>query len=328
MSAFRPLVAMVGPTAVGKTERAITLARRLDGEIVSADSRLLYRGMDIGTAKPTPEQRALVPHHLIDVAEPEDVWSLARFRAAALEAIQSIQERGRLPFLVGGTGQYVTAILEGWSPPPRPPDERLRRNLERYAAEHGALALHARLQAVDPEAAAAIDPRNVRRVARALEVFETTGAPLSKARARQPPPFDALRIGLTLPRPELYARIDVRIEEMLDSGLVDEVRRLLGRGLSPTAPALSAIGYREIVLYLGGEIDLEEAARRMRRATRQFVRRQANWFKASDPRIHWFESRPGVEDSMERLVRRWLAAQGRLGDSAGEGPQHEPEQGG
>lgn len=325
MSAFRPLVAIVGPTAVGKTERAITLARRLDGEIVSADSRLLYRGMDVGTAKPTPEQRVLVPHYLIDVAEPEDVWSLAQFRVAALEAIRCIQERGRLPLLVGGTGQYVTAILEGWTPPARPGDETTRRMLERYASEHGASALYARLQAVDPEAAVAIDSRNVRRVVRALEVFEATGVPMSRARRREPPPFKALRIGLTLPRPELFARIDARIDQMLDNGLVDEVRRLLGRGLSPTAPALSAIGYREIVLHLGGECDLEEAVRRMRRATRQFVRRQANWFKPSDPRILWFESRDGVEDDIERCVRQWLAEEAGTTASADEA-EEEPEQ--
>ncbi len=327
MSTFRPLVAIVGPTAVGKTERAITLALRLGGEIVSADSRLLYRGMDIGTAKPTPEQRAVVLHHLIDVAEPEDSCSLTEFRVAALEAIWSVHGRGRLPFLVGGTGQYVTAILEGWAPPPRPPDETLRRSLERYAAEYGPKALHDRLRAVDPEAAATIDARNVRRVIRALEVYETTAVPMSQARGRKPPPFGILRIGLTLPRPELYARIDARIDAMLGGGLVEEVRRLLDRGLSPSAPSFSAIGYREVAAYLRGEIPLEEAVRRMRRATRHFVRRQANWFKPSDPRICWFESRDGVEEAIESLIRRWLVSEGRETASAGEAPQHQPEQG-
>lgn len=312
MSPFRPVVAIVGPTAVGKSERALVLAERLDGEIVSADSRLLYRGMDIGTAKPSREQRARVPHHLIDVAEPEESWSLARFRSAALDAIRTIQERGRLPFLVGGTGQYITAFLEGWMPPPRAGDERMRQTLERFAADHGPMALYARLEAVDPETAAAIDPRNVRRVVRALEVFEATGVPMSRAKRREPPPFDVLRIGLTLPRRELYGRIDARIEQMLQAGLVQEVRSLLRRGLSPKAPALSAIGYRQIVEFIEGQVDLDEAVRRIRRATRQLVRHQANWFKPGDPRIHWFESRTGVEDSIEILVRHWLAAQGGL----------------
>lgn len=326
MSRFLPVVAIVGSTAVGKTECSIHLARRLEGEIVSADSRLLYRGMDIGTAKPTAEQRALVPHHLIDLAEPEENWSLAAFRTAALEAIQSIHARERLPFLVGGTGQYVTAILEGWTPPPRPSDEALRRSLEGFAAAHGHQALHERLRAVDPEAAAMIDPRNVRRVVRALEVYESTGIPASRLRERRPPPFQTLRIGLTLPRAELYARVDARVQAMLAAGLVDEVRRLLERGLSPEAPAMSAIGYREIAAYLRGEISLEEAQNRIRRATRQFVRRQANWFKLSDPRIHWFESREGVEDGIEHLIRKWLASEGRGIVSPGEAAQEEPEQ--
>ncbi len=293
---------------MGKTETAIRLAERLDGEIVSADSRLLYRGMDIGTAKPTSQQRARVPHHLIDVADPEKPWSLALYQQAGLQALRDIRARGRLPFLVGGTGQYVRAVVEGWSPPPRPPDDRLRRDLEAFAAEHGPEALHRRLAEVDPARAAEIDPRNVRRVVRALEIYALTGVPPSRLRRRQPPPLDPLWVGLTLPRPELYARIDERIERMLKARWLEEVRRLLARGLTPDSPAMSAIGYRQLARHLQGEISLEEAVREIRRATRQFVRRQANWFKADDPRIHWFEARPAVEDQIEALLRRWLAA--------------------
>jgi tRNA dimethylallyltransferase len=305
----QPVIAILGPTAVGKTELSLCLAERLNGEIVSVDSRLIYRGMDIGTAKPSDAERSRIPHHLIDVAEPDESWSLATFREAALRAIAAIHGRGRLPFLVGGTGQYLTAILEGWSPPVLPADRALRRELESFAAEHGLQALHRRLQQVDPETASRIDARNVRRVVRALEICTLTGLPASRQRAKNPPAFRSLWLGLTLPRRELYARVDARIDAMLAAGLVDEVRGLLVGGLSPDLPSMSAIGYRQIAEHLRGETSLEEAVRRIRRVTRQFVRRQANWFKPDDPRIHWLVRRPGIEDEVERLVRDWLGAE-------------------
>lgn len=320
MNRAQSLVAILGPTAVGKTELSLHLAERLDGEIVSADSRLVYRGMDIGTAKPSPAERARVPHHLIDVAEPDETWSLATFREAALMAIAGIQDRGRLPFLVGGTGQYLTAILEGWSPPALPAEAHLRSELQAYAAGHGSEALHRRLQKVDPQSAGRIDPRNVRRVVRALEIWTLTGQPASGQGGRRPPPFRSLRLGLTLPRSELYARVDARIDRMIEAGLVDEVRRLLNRGLSPDVPSMSAIGYRQIAEHLRGETSLEEAVRRIRRATRQFVRRQANWFKPEDPRIRWLTPRPDVEEEIERLVRQWLSG----GEQAEETPPSLP----
>jgi tRNA dimethylallyltransferase len=302
----RPLlVAILGPTAVGKTAISIALAERIGAEIVSADSRLIYRGLDIGTAKPTLEQRARIPHHLIDVAEIDDPWSLATFRLAALEAIHGIGRRGRLPLLVGGTGQYVTAILDGWAPPALPADPALRRTLEDEASREGAHALHARLAQLDPASAARIDPRNLRRVIRALEICLLTGAPASGQRARRPLPHHVLRLGLTLPRPELYARIDARIEAMLAAGWLDEVRGLLGRGVSPDSPAFSALGYRQLADVVQGRATLGEAVRSIRRATREFVRRQANWFKPHDPRIRWFEARAGVEADLEDAFRQW-----------------------
>lgn len=310
MTKLPPLVAIIGPTAVGKTEISIHLAERLNGEIVSADSRLLYRGMDIGTAKPSPEDRARVPHHLIDVTEPENPWSLGLFRRAAHEAIEAIHLRGRLPFLVGGTGQYVSAILEGWSPPPKSDDPDVRSELEDFATAHGSQALHERLADVDPDTASRIDHRNVRRVVRALEIYHVTGFPPSQQRKVQPPPFRILRVGLSLPRAELYARIDARIDAMLETGLVKEVEWLLARGLPPDLPAMTAIGYHQIADYLQRVISLDEAVRRMRRATRQFVRGQSNWFKADDPHIHWFEASQGVEVSIEELVRVWIGANG------------------
>jgi tRNA dimethylallyltransferase len=304
------LVALLGPTAVGKTQVSIRLAEMLSGEIVSADSRLLYRGMDIGTAKPTAEERARVPHHLIDVTDPERPWSLATYRQAALKAIGDIHRRGWLPLIVGGTGMYLTAILEGWSPPPRAETADLRRQLFEFAEQHGSQALHTRLAKLDPTEAEKIDHRNVRRVVRALEIYHVAGVPPSQLKVKRAPPYRILRVGLTLPRTELYARIDARIEDMLMGGLVDEVRALLARGVPPKLPAMTAIGYRQIIDHLKGEISLEEAVKQIRRQTRQFVRRQANWFKNNDPQIHWFDARPGVEQAIAELIQRWLLGVG------------------
>jgi tRNA dimethylallyltransferase len=303
-----PLVCLVGPTAVGKTEAALRLAERLGAEIVSADSRLLYRGMDIGTAKPSPEERRRVPHHLVDVAEPDETWSLEQVRGAVLHAVGEITARGRLPLMVGGTGQYVRAILEGWEPPPRADDPAVRLRLEAFAREVGPDALHARLLQVDPSSAARIDARNVRRVVRALEIHEVTGQPASTQRRRQPPPYRILRLGLTAPRPVLYARIDNRIDQMLERGWVDEVRGLLEQGFDPGLPSFSAIGYPQIVEVVQERRSLDEAKSEIRRRTRVLVRRQANWFKPDDRSIAWFEYQAGVAEEMEAEVRRWLAA--------------------
>lgn len=300
------LVAIIGPTAVGKTTVSIQVAAALQAEIVSADSRLLYRHMDIGTAKPSAAQQQQVPHHLIDVAEPEEAWSLVRFKRAAEQAIAEVQSRDKLPILVGGSGQYVTAILEGWAPPPAAGDESLRQVLVSYAELHGPDALHERLVEVDPVSASEIDPANVRRVARALEVFELTGSAASEQRSAEPPEYRILRVGLSLPRDELYRRIDQRIDRMLLAGLVDEVQRLLDRGISPDHPPMSAIGYKQVAAHLRGEVSMAVAVQQMRRRSRQFVRRQANWFKADDPKIEWFEARKGVADQVIERITAWL----------------------
>lgn len=307
MSGEAALIALVGPTAVGKTAVSLGLAEALSAEIVSADSRLLYRGMDIGTAKPSVDEQARARHHLIDVADPRAPWSLAEYRAAALAAIADIHARGRLALLVGGTGQYVRAILEGWSPPPRPADDGIRRELEAVAAAAGPQMLHRRLAAVDPDSAARIDARNVRRVVRALEIHALTGQPASRQRRAAAPQFRVLRVGLTLPRTELYARIDARIDAMLAAGWMEEVRRLLALGLTPASPAMSAIGYATLAEHWMGSFGLEEAVRRIRRATRQFVRRQANWFKPDDLAITWFDSSAAVGVEIEAFLQDWLA---------------------
>jgi tRNA dimethylallyltransferase len=298
-----PLILLVGPTAVGKTEIAIQLAERINGEIVSADSRLFYRGMDIGTAKPTLREQGRVPHHLIDIANPDETLSLAVFQKLATDAIADIHRRGKLPLLVGGTGQYVRAVTEGWKPPEVKPDEKLRNELEKEGNEKGKDWLHEKLRSLDPEAAERIDPRNVRRTIRALEVILTTGRKFSDQRRRGDSPYQLITIGLTRPRAELYARIDARIESMFEAGLLDEVRGLLARGYSASLPTMSAIGYRECVGVIEGQLTLEQAKAETRRATRAFVRRQANWFKESDIRIRWFPVYEGVTQAIEAFLR-------------------------
>jgi tRNA dimethylallyltransferase len=298
-----PLVVIVGPTAVGKSGLALALAGRLGGEIVSADSRQFYRGMDIGTAKPTPAERARVPHHLVDVADPDQPWSLAVFQRAARRAIAEIQARDRLPFLVGGTGQYVRAVIQAWDLPSQAPDDALRAALEGWAAQVGADGLHERLARLDPQAAGAIDARNVRRTIRALEVILRTGRRFSGQRRRAASPYALLIVGLKMLREALYRRVDERIEAMLAAGFADEVRSLLERGYSPDLPALSAIGYREMVAHIQGRMGLEEAVAQMKRLTRRYIRQQANWFREDDPTIHWFGPGPRTADAAEALIR-------------------------
>lgn len=295
----KTLILIVGPTAVGKTELAIQLAERLNGEIISSDSRLFYRGMDIGTAKPSSAEMLRVPHHLIDVVNPDETLSLAIFQQMAREIIANIQGRGKLPFLVGGTGQYIRAVTEGWNPPEVKPDVGLRNVLENMEKEKGKEWLYAKLRQLDPEAASIIDLRNVRRTIRALEVIFTTGRKFSKQRGQSDSPYHLITIGLTRPRAELYQRVDERIEKMFADGLLDEVKGLVEKGYSPALPSMSAIGYRECVRVIKGELNTDQAKAEMKRLTRVFVRRQANWFKESDSQIHWFN--PSNEYAIEKI---------------------------
>ena len=301
-----PLILIVGPTAVGKTEISIHLAERLNGEIVSADSRLFYRGMDIGTAKPTTEEQTCVPHHLIDIANPDEILSLAVFQQKAREVIEDIHTRSKLPFLVGGTGQYVRAVTQGWTPPEVEPDEALRSELERQKEENGIYWLYEKLKELDPEAAEKIDPRNYRRTIRALEVIMNTGKKFSEQRGQSDSPYHLVTIGLTRPREELYQRVDARIEMMFPNGFVDEVKGLLEKGYSPSLPTMSAIGYRECISVIQGELTEEQAKVQIRHATRVYVRRQANWFKKSDPNILWFKVENGVTEEIESHIRDTL----------------------
>jgi tRNA dimethylallyltransferase len=303
-----PVVIIIGPTAVGKTKTSIELAEKLDAEIISADSRLFYRGMNIGTAKPTQDDCDRVPHHLIDIVDPDQVWSVVDFKQAARKVITDVHARGRIPFLVGGTGQYIRAVIEGWEIPQVEPDIRLRAALESWADTITANGMHQRLAIIDPSASERIEPNNLRRTIRALEVIFKTGKRFSKQRRKGVPPYNSLVVGLHRPRDELYKRIDERIQLMLKEGLIDEVRWLLSQGYSPNLPTLSAIGYQEIIYYLRGRTTIEESIRLIQRRTRVFVRRQANWFKSDDPGILWFDVSSESIDDIENAIHQWLIA--------------------
>jgi tRNA dimethylallyltransferase len=307
----KPLVVLVGPTAVGKTDLSIRLAEKIGAEIISADSRLFYRGMDIGTAKPSIEERGGVIHHLIDVADPDETWNLALFQQRATEIITDIHKRGKLPMLVGGTGQYIQSVIEGWGLSENEPNIPLRIALEKWANEIGKKEMHNRLRVLDPQAAAAIDPSNLRRTIRAVEVILTSGKLFSGQRVRKAADYSLLIIGIIRSREDLYRRIDERIDFMIKSGFIDEVKDLLKKGYSPELPSLSAIGYKEIWSYLRGEVSLEEAVIRMKRLTRVYVRRQANWFRSTDPAIHWYQAESVTIEELDQLIRNpnaWIPA--------------------
>ena len=300
------IVAIVGATAAGKTALSLELAKRLPAEIASVDSRQVYRRMDIGTAKPTLEEQSRARHHLIDIVEPTDDFSLADYLERAHCAIRDIGNRGRLPLLVGGTGQYLWALLEDWQVPSVAPDREFREEMEALAAEQGNQAVHDRLRALDRESAAAIDPRNLRRVIRALEVHHQTGVPFSQMRSRGEGRYDSLVIGLTLPRDELYRRIDSRVDAMIEAGWPDEVRRLLDGGATPERPSMSSVGYRDLAACLRGVTSLEEAVRNVKSHTRRFARRQYAWFRLSDPRIRWLQSNEDAVSEAYGLITAFL----------------------
>jgi tRNA dimethylallyltransferase len=274
---------------VGKTRLAVALGRELEGEIISADSRQIYQGMDIGTDKPTEEERKLVPHHLIDIIAPDQEFTLAQYQERAYRAIEDVLSRNKVPFLVGGTGLYIRAVLQGFLIPRVKPNLPLRRELLQQAERDGAQALHAQLEEVDPEAAASIDPRNVRRVIRALEVYYELREPISHLQRRKPPPYRTLKIGLTMEREELYRRIDQRVDGMVERGLLAEVQSLAAEGYGYDLPAMSGLGYRQLSMYLRGEVDLLTAISQIKSETHRFVRQQYKWFRLDDETIHWFD---------------------------------------
>jgi len=283
------VIAIVGPTAVGKSELALHLAQYFPLEIISADSRQVYRRMDIGTNKPSPAERATVPHHVVDVADPDEDFSLATYHKLASEALKAIRQKGKLPLLVGGSGLYVWSLIEGWKIPEVPPDPEMRRRLESRAEQDDSQSLYRELQSIDSTAAEKINPGNIRRIIRALEIYHATGRPPSQLQRKEAPGFSILVIGLTQERSELYRRIDERSDKMIQRGLVEEVEQLLRKGYSPSLPSMSGIGYRQIVQFLRGEMTLPEAIDKIKYETHRLARHQYAWFRLSDSRIRWFD---------------------------------------
>ena len=310
------LLAIVGPTAAGKTEMAMRLAERTPTpiEVVSADSRQVYRRMDIGSAKPSRAQLERVRHHLIDVVEPDEGFSLGRFAVMAKQAIKNANMAGNLPVMAGGTGQYAMAVLEGWNVPSVEADPNLRRELENLLNSDGLDALAERLRALDPLALEIVDARNPRRLIRAIE-RASAGHRAGEKPRRTPPDFDSLTIGLHVERQELYRKIDERVERMVESGFVEEVRSLLESGYDTDLPSMSGIGYREIAEYLRGDADLDDAVRRTKFRTHRYARSQYNWFKRDDRRIRWFES-SRMEDGIDAALA-WVSGDGQIGVRAG-----------
>ncbi|UCC59635.1 MAG: tRNA (adenosine(37)-N6)-dimethylallyltransferase MiaA [Dehalococcoidia bacterium] len=298
-------MAIIGPTAIGKSSLALELSQTLSGEIINADSRQVYRNMDIGTAKPTREEREQVPHHLLDVVFPDQQFNLALYQKKALKAIKEMKRRWKPPFLVGGSGLYVWALLEGWNIPPVPPDPIKRRELEERAQVEGAWALYEELKQLNPVAAERIDPKNARRIIRALEVSQlgdTFSAPSEKKH-----PFDSLVIGLTTDRNNLYRKIDNRVDGMMKRGLLAEVEELVAKGYGFELPSMSALGYKQIGMFLQGIISLSEAVQQIKYNTHRFVRHQYNWFRLQDKRIHWFDAKEKTRQGIKDLIQRFLA---------------------
>ena len=322
MSAPLSLVAVVGPTAVGKTALAIALARQFDGEIVNADSRQVYAGMDIGTAKPTADELRAARHHLIDIRPPDAPFSLGEYLPLAQQSIADIASRGKLPILCGGTGQYVWALLEGWQVPQVPPNADLRAELEGRASTEGAAALHRELQQLDPQRAESIGPHNTRRIIRALEIHHTRTGPITATEKSTEPPYRALIIGLTADRATLYQHIDERFDAMMDAGLLDEVRDLVAAGYASGDGPLSSVGYAQLGQHLAGEMTLADAIARAKTQTHRLVRRQYTWFKPADPRIAWLDATGGLPiDAAVSLVQEFMASPTPCDTIASDSPQ-------
>ena len=299
-----PLICLVGPTASGKTDLAMEVAPRFNGEVVAADSRQIYRGMDIGTSKPTMREQKRVRHHMIDIADPFDEFSVVRYLHGALEAIEDIESRGRTPFLVGGAGQYVEALTHGVSPAPT--SAEIRRELEDDLARHGIDRLADRLRSLDPLGARTVDLKNPRRVLRAIEVKLATGKSIRELERRGRPARRTLVLGLHLPRAELSDRIRRRIDVMIEKGLLDEARRLWAGGHAESSVASRTIGYCQAFAYLFGRCTLAEAREATAAATRQYARRQMTWFRNRES-VEWYSHGPDTVEQVSRRIHDFLS---------------------
>jgi tRNA dimethylallyltransferase len=284
------LLVLVGPTAVGKTKLSLELAHKYNCEIISGDSMQVYRGMDIGTAKISVEEQEHIPHHLIDILEPNESFSVAAFQQLAGDLIAEIHSRNKLPFIVGGTGLYIESLCYNFQFSEAASDEPFRQEHAQFLEQFGEQALHDKLKQVDPVSAQRLHPNNTRRIIRALEILHVTGTTLSAQLAGQTrqSPYDLCIIGLTMDRALLYKRIELRIDQMLNEGLVEEVRQLLDRGFSKELVAMQGLGYKEIISYLEGECSLTEAITLLKRDTRHYAKRQLSWFRHMKD-IHWID---------------------------------------
>ncbi len=299
------IVVLTGPTGTGKTALAVELVERFGGEVVSIDSRQVYTWLDIGTAKPSADELARARHHLIDYVDPAEPFSVTRYREDADAVLTDLAARGQTAWLVGGSWHYIQAVVDRIQPPQVPPNDELRAELEREAAERGAEALHARLAALDPVAAASIDQRNVRRVIRALEVTVTLGRPFSEVSRLRGAPLPALRLVLSMPRPELYARVDARVDAMVAAGWIDEARHLIELGYDERMSSIASHGYREMFAVARGTLSLEEAAQKTKWAIHAYIRRQTSWLK-SQPGYHWLDAGPEAFAQAAPLVSEHL----------------------
>lgn len=306
------IIAVCGPTAVGKTKYAIELARRIDGEIVSADSMQLYKFMDIGSAKPTAEEQAMVPHHLVDLIDPREPFSVAEYQRLAKAAIRDIFSRGKTPVISGGTGLYISSLIYEMDFSGAPGDMKRRKELEDLAAEKGPEALHQILAGLDAAAAERIHPNNIKKVIRAIEVAETTDGRIQEfdqTFSKKTTDYEYLLVGLNRDREELYSRIDQRVDILMEMGLVDEIKRLMDMGLDESAISMKGIGYKEIIGHLKGEYDLEEAVRLVKRNTRHYAKRQLTWLRRYEE-MNWFDlswydrqGASGEEKLMEDILK-------------------------
>lgn len=299
------LIILLGPTASGKSSLAIQLAQELETEIISADSRYLYRQMKIGTAKPSSEELSLVRHHMIDCADLHHPWSIGEYKSRVEGLIVVLNNAGKIPLMVGGTGQYIRAFMQNWKIPEIEADNELRNTLDEIGLEHGFEKLHQQLAVLDPDAAEIIDWRNHRRTVRALEVILSTGQRFSEQRRSGESLYNLLVLGLRWERAELYQRIDKRIETMLSDGFLKEVEDLIEKGYKTDLLKMGVIGYSELIRHLGGEISMDEAVMLIRRNTRKYVRRQVNWFKPDNPDIYWFDAKdPEILNRMLELINK------------------------
>lgn len=305
-AAIPRIVVLTGPTGVGKTALAVSLVERFGGEVISADSRQVYKYLDIGTAKPGPEELRRAHHHLIDYVDPADPYSVTRYREDADAVLADLAARGQIAWVVGGSWHYIQALVDRIEPPSVPPNPELRAELEAVAAEHGPEALHARLAEHDPAGATTIERRNVRRVVRALEVTLTLGRPFSEVGRARGEALPSVRMVLSMPRAEVYARVDARVDAMIAAGWVEEARGLLARGYHAALPSMFSHGYREMVAAATGQMTVQEAAQQTKWKTHAYIRRQTGWLK-QQPGYQWIEAGPGALERASALVAEYLA---------------------